>query len=198
MLAGGTLGLSLHVLLCPLPETQPVQSCMQKCCPVLQVNIIPIIAKADTIAKNELHKFKSKIMSELVSNGVQIYQFPTDEETVAEINATMSVCYLGGWLALPCQGFDGCALSCLALKLQFQHRHISLARRLLEAGATLSATFPCVTNTSPPLQVSHPSPVAVFLSQERKRMGGRAPVWSGQRAEVWLSCPKRPLTASWG
>lgn len=59
---------------------------------VLQVNIIPIIAKADTIAKNELHKFKSKIMSELVSNGVQIYQFPTDEETVAEINATMSVC----------------------------------------------------------------------------------------------------------
>ncbi|NXU69677.1 SEP11 protein, partial [Horornis vulcanius] len=67
------------------------KSCMSSCCPVLQVNIIPIIAKADTIAKNELHKFKSKIMSELVSNGVQIYQFPTDEETVAEINATMSV-----------------------------------------------------------------------------------------------------------
>ncbi|NXS36636.1 SEP11 protein, partial [Pomatostomus ruficeps] len=67
------------------------KSRMWRCCPVLQVNIIPIIAKADTIAKNELHKFKSKIMSELVSNGVQIYQFPTDEETVAEINATMSV-----------------------------------------------------------------------------------------------------------
>ncbi|NXC87013.1 SEP11 protein, partial [Cercotrichas coryphoeus] len=67
------------------------KSCTWRCCPVLQVNIIPIIAKADTIAKNELHKFKSKIMSELVSNGVQIYQFPTDEETVAEINATMSV-----------------------------------------------------------------------------------------------------------
>ncbi|NXC53747.1 SEP11 protein, partial [Aleadryas rufinucha] len=67
------------------------KSCMWRCCLVLQVNIIPIIAKADTIAKNELHKFKSKIMSELVSNGVQIYQFPTDEETVAEINATMSV-----------------------------------------------------------------------------------------------------------
>ncbi|NWQ65854.1 SEP11 protein, partial [Neopipo cinnamomea] len=60
-------------------------------CVTTLVNIIPIIAKADTIAKNELHKFKSKIMSELVSNGVQIYQFPTDEETVAEINATMSV-----------------------------------------------------------------------------------------------------------
>lgn len=66
----------------------------------MQVNIIPIIAKADTIAKNELHKFKSKIMSELVSNGVQIYQFPTDEETVAEINATMSVRHLGA--GCPC------------------------------------------------------------------------------------------------
>nr|XP_040148198.1 septin-11 isoform X2 [Ictidomys tridecemlineatus]XP_040148199.1 septin-11 isoform X2 [Ictidomys tridecemlineatus] len=66
-----------------------------------KVNIIPIIAKADTIAKNELHKFKSKIMSELVSNGVQIYQFPTDEETVAEINATMSVRPQIKWVHLP-------------------------------------------------------------------------------------------------
>lgn len=30
-------------------------------------------------------------MNELVSNGVQIYQFPTDDETVAEVNATMNV-----------------------------------------------------------------------------------------------------------
>ncbi|XP_063344560.1 septin-8-A isoform X1 [Pelmatolapia mariae] len=55
-----------------------------------KVNIIPIIAKADTISKSELHKFKIKIMSELVSNGVQIYQFPTDDETVSEINASMN------------------------------------------------------------------------------------------------------------
>lgn len=81
----------------------------------MQVNIIPIIAKADTIAKNELHKFKSKIMSELVSNGVQIYQFPTDEETVAEINATMSVCCLGGGGLLPllCLGLSLTAVPCL-------------------------------------------------------------------------------------
>lgn len=58
-------------------------------CP--QVNIIPVIAKADTISKSELHKFKIKIMSELVSNGVQIYQFPTDDETVAKINTAMNV-----------------------------------------------------------------------------------------------------------
>lgn len=57
----------------------------------LQVNIIPIIAKSDAISKSELAKFKIKITSELVSNGVQIYQFPTDDESVAEINSTMNV-----------------------------------------------------------------------------------------------------------
>uniref|UniRef100_A0A8C5AV94 Septin n=1 Tax=Gadus morhua TaxID=8049 RepID=A0A8C5AV94_GADMO len=55
-----------------------------------KVNIIPVIAKADTISKSELHKFKIKIMSELVSNGVQIYQFPTEDEAVTEINSTMN------------------------------------------------------------------------------------------------------------
>lgn len=50
-----------------------------------------MIAKADTISKSELHKFKLKIMSELVSNGVQIYQFPLDDETVAKVNTTMNV-----------------------------------------------------------------------------------------------------------
>ena len=51
-----------------------------------KVNIIPIIAKADTINKTELTKFKTKIMSELVNNGVQIYQFPTQE-----VSRTMKV-----------------------------------------------------------------------------------------------------------
>ncbi|NXE38514.1 SEP10 protein, partial [Ptilorrhoa leucosticta] len=51
-----------------------------------KVNIIPIIGKADSISKTELQEFKKKIMSELISNGIQIYQFPTDDETVSEIN----------------------------------------------------------------------------------------------------------------
>ncbi|KAL6485316.1 hypothetical protein MHYP_G00073610 [Metynnis hypsauchen] len=55
-----------------------------------KVNIIPVIAKADTISKSELHKLKIKIMSELVSNGIQIYQFPVDDETVAKINTNMN------------------------------------------------------------------------------------------------------------
>uniref|UniRef100_A0A8C9DMT4 Septin n=1 Tax=Prolemur simus TaxID=1328070 RepID=A0A8C9DMT4_PROSS len=55
-----------------------------------RVNIIPLIAKADTISKNDLQKFKSKIMNELISNGIQIYQFPTDDETTAQVNSSMN------------------------------------------------------------------------------------------------------------
>lgn len=55
-----------------------------------KVNIIPIIAKADTISKAELQKFKAKIMEEIKNNGVEIYQFPTDDESVTEINSQMN------------------------------------------------------------------------------------------------------------
>lgn len=55
-----------------------------------KVNIIPIIAKADTISKAELQRFKGRIMEELKKNGVNIYQFPTDDETVADTNASMN------------------------------------------------------------------------------------------------------------
>uniref|UniRef100_A0A8C7ZXA6 Septin n=1 Tax=Oryzias sinensis TaxID=183150 RepID=A0A8C7ZXA6_9TELE len=55
-----------------------------------KVNIIPVIAKADTLTRNELVNLKIKVMSELVSNGVQIYQFPTEDEAVAEINSSMN------------------------------------------------------------------------------------------------------------
>ena len=56
-----------------------------------KVNIIPVIAKADTVAKNELLKFKQKIMQDLIANQVKIYQFPTDDETVVELNTSMNV-----------------------------------------------------------------------------------------------------------
>ncbi|KAJ8964113.1 hypothetical protein NQ314_005109 [Rhamnusium bicolor] len=55
-----------------------------------KVNVIPIIAKADTISKTELQKFKSKIMLELQNNGVSIYEFPVDDESVSEVNSTMN------------------------------------------------------------------------------------------------------------
>jgi len=55
-----------------------------------KVNIIPIIAKADTINKPELAKFKAKVMSELLNNGVHIYSFPVDDETISERNKEMN------------------------------------------------------------------------------------------------------------
>ncbi|XP_076778374.1 septin-14 isoform X1 [Arvicanthis niloticus] len=51
-----------------------------------RVNIIPLIAKADSLSKNDLQRFKNNIMSELNSNGVQIYQFPADDESAAQVN----------------------------------------------------------------------------------------------------------------
>ena len=54
-----------------------------------KVNIIPVIAKADTVNKAELSKFKAKVMAELKNNGVSIYQFPVEDETVAEINKVL-------------------------------------------------------------------------------------------------------------
>ncbi|XP_071600530.1 septin-10 isoform X6 [Heliangelus exortis] len=57
---------------------------------MITVNIIPIIGKADSISKTELQKFKNKIMSELIGNDVQIYQFPTDDETISKTNNIMN------------------------------------------------------------------------------------------------------------
>jgi len=34
--------------------------------------------------------FQSKIISELQNNGIHIYQFPIDDESVADVNATMN------------------------------------------------------------------------------------------------------------
>lgn len=69
------------------------------------MNIIPLIAKADTISKTELQQFKVNIMSELVSSRLQIYQFPTDDESIANINANMNVST--SLQILECKYFNG-------------------------------------------------------------------------------------------
>ena len=56
-----------------------------------KVNIIPIIAKSDTITKSELAMFKDKVMSEIKANEIKLYQFPTDDETVSETNENTNV-----------------------------------------------------------------------------------------------------------
>ncbi|KAK8732156.1 hypothetical protein OTU49_007212 [Cherax quadricarinatus] len=55
-----------------------------------KVNVIPVIAKADTISKSELTKFKQRIIQEIKANGIQIYQFPTDDDTMAKVNTEMN------------------------------------------------------------------------------------------------------------
>ncbi|KAL3276788.1 hypothetical protein HHI36_012153 [Cryptolaemus montrouzieri] len=51
-----------------------------------KVNIVPIIAKADTVSKNELQKFKQSILRELRNNSVRIYNCPLDEPSVTQLN----------------------------------------------------------------------------------------------------------------
>lgn len=55
------------------------------------VNIIPVIAKSDTIAKNELTKFKQNIMKDIMAHQINIYRFPVDDETINELNTSMNV-----------------------------------------------------------------------------------------------------------
>ncbi|KAI6205541.1 hypothetical protein M3Y94_00803800 [Aphelenchoides besseyi] len=55
-----------------------------------RVNVIPVIAKSDTTSKDELARFKSKILTELRNHNIEIYQFPTDDEAVAEQNRRMN------------------------------------------------------------------------------------------------------------
>lgn len=55
------------------------------------MNVIPVIAKADTVSKEELKRFKKKIADELQANKINIYKFPTDDEAVAPANRALVV-----------------------------------------------------------------------------------------------------------
>jgi septin 7 len=53
-----------------------------------KVNLIPIIAKADTMTDDEVMQFKARILSDIAHHRIEIYQAPRyeqeDEETIAE------------------------------------------------------------------------------------------------------------------
>ena len=56
-----------------------------------KVNIIPVIAKADCLTMGEVKKLKTRILKELETAGVQIYQLPEvdsdeDEEYRQEVS----------------------------------------------------------------------------------------------------------------
>ncbi|EJW88278.1 cell division protein [Wuchereria bancrofti] len=45
-----------------------------------RVNVIPVIAKADTLTVNELSYFKNQITKEIEENGIKLYKFPDTED----------------------------------------------------------------------------------------------------------------------
>ncbi|SPN98462.1 probable cell division control protein CDC3 [Cephalotrichum gorgonifer] len=59
-----------------------------------KVNLIPVIAKADTLTDEEINNFKARILADIKYHGIQIFEGPRyeldDEETIAENNEIMS------------------------------------------------------------------------------------------------------------
>lgn len=58
-----------------------------------KVNIIPIIAKADTIGKNELNDFKKRVIADINKNHIDIYYFPINDFDldISNLNAATNV-----------------------------------------------------------------------------------------------------------
>ncbi|KAG5925620.1 septin [Claviceps africana] len=59
-----------------------------------KVNLIPVIAKSDTLTDEEINSFKARILADIKHHGIQIFEGPRyeldDEETIAENNEIMS------------------------------------------------------------------------------------------------------------
>ncbi|KAH0552896.1 hypothetical protein GP486_006903 [Trichoglossum hirsutum] len=59
-----------------------------------KVNLIPVIAKADTLTDEEIAMFKKRILADILHHNIQIFEGPRyeldDEETIAENNEIMS------------------------------------------------------------------------------------------------------------
>ncbi|XP_065316455.1 protein peanut-like isoform X2 [Gordionus sp. m RMFG-2023] len=45
-----------------------------------KVNILPLIAKADTMTPDEIHRFKKRILNEIKQNNINIYEFPSMDD----------------------------------------------------------------------------------------------------------------------
>lgn len=54
-----------------------------------KVNIIPVIAKADTLLKSELIALKKQLLSDIDKFGVQLYDFPEGEAEQDEDNHSL-------------------------------------------------------------------------------------------------------------
>ena len=60
-----------------------------------KVNIVPVIAKADTLTIKEVKILKERVLEEIRCSGIQIYRFPDDdeddEEEFIEVNRQLKV-----------------------------------------------------------------------------------------------------------
>ena len=68
-----------------------------------KVNIVPVIAKADTLTKKEVEVLKKRILHEITENEIQIYQFPEadeeeDDEEFIAVNKELKVL----WVIISC------------------------------------------------------------------------------------------------
>ena len=45
-----------------------------------KVNIVPVIGKADMLTKPELMRLKSRVMDDVIKNGISIYNLPDADD----------------------------------------------------------------------------------------------------------------------
>ncbi|KAF5388976.1 hypothetical protein D9757_005065 [Collybiopsis confluens] len=55
------------------------------------VNVVPVIAKSDTLTIDERDNFKNKIREELVYHNIRLYPFDTDEDDDEEVNLNENI-----------------------------------------------------------------------------------------------------------
>ena len=56
-----------------------------------RVNLIPVIAKADTMTVEELKQFKASVLNVINENKLQIYEFPDLDDDDVETNRNNSI-----------------------------------------------------------------------------------------------------------
>ena len=67
------------------------------------VNVVPVIAKSDSLTLEEREAFKQRIRDELVYNNIRLYPFDTEENDEEEIqlNETIRVRVAASLLFMP-------------------------------------------------------------------------------------------------
>ena len=60
-----------------------------------KVNLIPIIAKADTMTTEEIKNFKATVLNVIAEQKLQIYEFPDIDDDDAENNHTNNLLKVG-------------------------------------------------------------------------------------------------------